>query len=80
MRPPIPRAHFCAYYKKDTKKPGSKPWNYEKYTLTKIERYDTITIHTVIVCLSADCIPNKDILPQEWAGVKHQVLKNDNGS
>ena len=80
MRPLMQRTHFCVYCKKGVKKPGSKPRNYEKYALTKIEHYDTITIHTVIVCLFMVCTPNKDILPQEWADVKHQVLKNDNGT
>ena len=59
------------YAAKRRKKTRVKALELRKYALTKIEYYDTITIHTVIVCLFMVCTPNKDILPQEWADVKH---------
>ena len=67
------RKNFLCRVQKDIKKPGSKPWESGKYALTKSEQHDTMTIHTVILCLFLDFTSNMVILPQDRDDVKHQV-------
>ena len=55
---------------KAQKNRGIRPRNCENYSLTKNTQYDTMIIHTVILCLFLDFISNMVILSQEWATVK----------
>ena len=58
---------------KRCKKTRDKSLEFRNYALTKSERYDTMIIHTVILCPPADFTSNKVILPQDRDDVKHQV-------
>lgn len=58
---------------KGAKKPERKLRICGNYSLTKSAQYDTMVIHTVIVCLSMGIPPNVVILPQEQDAVKYQV-------
>ena len=75
MSPPLRGDIFCAGCKR-RKKPGSKPWKCGNYSLTKSAQYDTLIIHTVILCLPMDFTSNEVILPQDRDNVKHQDKEN----
>ena len=52
------------------KKTRHMPRKCTEYSLTKTAQYDTMTIHTVILCLFLDFTSNMVILSQIWAAVK----------
>ena len=55
------------------KNPKENLRNCGNYSLTKIAQYDTLIIHTVILCLLMDFTSNEVILPQGGDNVKRQV-------
>ena len=52
------------------KKPELQLRKCENYSLTKNAQYDTMIIHTVILCLFMDFTSNMVILSQEGTAVK----------
>ena len=70
---PVLSAHWLAVGEKWRKKTRHKPRNCGNYSLTKNARDAIMTVHTVILCLSAVCPSYMVILAQEWAAVKEQI-------
>ena len=66
----VANAHRVKEKRKRYKKTRHMPRKKSICLLTKKAQYDTITIHTVLLCLFLDFTSNMVILPQHGAAVK----------
>ena len=72
----FPISRVLCRVQKGAKKRGKKPRNCGIFSLTKGTGYDTMNIHTVILCLLMDFTSNTGILAQDGARVKWKVIQN----